>query len=287
VRLSPDLEARKARALDVLRARNRVIVALSGGVDSAVLTTLAAEALGPDRVLAVTGVSDSLAEGETEDARSVCAILGVPHRTVQTREILRPEYVANAGDRCYHCRTELFEVLGAMARSLGYEAVAYGAIVEDGDDFRPGMAAAVEHGAIAPLLEAGLDKAGVRALAGEAGIPVRDKPASACLASRIPVGTAVTPERLRQVDRAESALRALGFGQLRVRHHGEVARLELDAEGVRRLADDGLRAEAAAAVRAAGFRFVAVDLEGYRTGSLNPDAAAVLYRIGPARESGQ
>jgi uncharacterized protein len=181
----------------------------------------------------------------------------------------------------------MFEMLRQMAEERGLARVAYGAIQDDHGEYRPGMTAATEQGILAPLLEAGLSKGDVRALARDAGLPVRDKPASACLSSRIPVGTEVTRERLAQVERAESALRRLGFVQLRVRHHGDLARLELDPDGNSRLFDAEARAGVVEAVRAAGFRFVTVDLEGYRTGSLDPEDPGRVYRIGPARESGQ
>lgn len=262
-------------------------MALSGGVDSAVLLLLAIEALGKERVLAITGDSPSLAPDDLADARRVASQLGARHEVIETHEIERPGYRANAGDRCYHCRTELFEVLGSIAVARGFSVVAYGAIADDLGDFRPGMRAAEEHRVLAPLLDAGIGKDDVREIAREAGIEVGDKPASACLASRLPVGFEVTRERLERVARAEEALRRLGFGALRVRHHGEVARLELDAEGMARLADDAVRSAVSAAVRKAGFRYTAVDLDGYRTGSLNPEAAPPLYRIGPNPEGGQ
>ena len=200
------LHSKRARALDRLRGCDGVVVALSGGVDSAVLLSLALEALGRERVLAVTGASPAVPAVEIEDARSVAAQLGSRHVVVETREMEREAYRANAGDRCFHCRTELFEVLGRLARSHGLEHVAYGAIKDDASDFRPGMRAAARLGALAPLLEAGLDKTEVRRIAREAGLSVREKPAAACLSSRIPVGVRVTPERLARVEQAEEAL---------------------------------------------------------------------------------
>jgi uncharacterized protein len=280
------LEIKKIQAIRRLRECSDVVVALSGGVDSAVLLALAAEALGGERVLAVTGISGSLPSGELEEARAIATSLGVAHETVVTREMERAGYRANTGDRCFHCRSELFGVLQRLARERGFSHVAYGAIAEDASDYRPGMRAAEELNVLAPLLEAGIGKAEVRALAAEAGLDVREKPASACLASRIPIGTEVTGERLTEIDRAEAELRRLGFRQLRVRHHGEVARLELDDEGFRRLRDPEVRARVVEAIREAGFRYVALDLEGYRSGSMNPDDT-VLHRIGPARDSGQ
>lgn len=280
-----DLQHKREEAFRILGERESILVALSGGVDSGVLLALAIEALGPDRVLAVTGASPSLAAADLDDARDVARTLGARHEVVETQELLRSGYKANAGDRCYHCRTELFEVLRRVAAERGLAAIAYGAIPADASDDRPGMRAAEEAGILAPLSEAGFTKEEIRALAAAAGLPVREKPASACLASRIPVGEEVTPERLRQIEIAESALRGLGFGQLRVRHHGEIARVELDPAEHDRLGDRALRARIVGAIRAAGFRYVTIDLEGYRAGSLNPSPD--LYRIGPVRESGQ
>ena len=254
-----------------------MLIALSGGVDSAVLLALAGQALGRKNVLAITTFSAAVPTAERLAATRVAAFLGMDHHEVETRELENQEYRANTGNRCYHCRVEMFETLQRIARERGYDSVAYGAIVDDLGDDRPGMAAAERLGVKAPLLEAGLTKHDVRAIARGLGLPVSDKPAAACLGSRIPVGTPVTEERLAQVERAEIAVARLGFHQFRVRHHGDVARLELDAEGDRRLQDLELRRRLVAAVRAAGFRFVAVDLQGYRTGSLNVvDPAAVL-----------
>jgi len=260
------LEAKKAVAVERLRACGSVVVALSGGVDSAVLLALAVEALGVERVLAATGTSPTLPAHDLEDAKAVAATLGCRHEVVGTRELERPAYRANAGDRCFHCRNELFAVLEQLARRRGMAAIVYGAIEDDTADDRPGMLAAARRGVVAPLLDAGLRKPEIRSLAAAAGLTVRDKPAAACLASRIPRGTEVTSERLEQVDRAEAVLRRLGFRLFRVRHHGEVARLELDPDGADRLCDPRVRSEVAAGVRAAGFRFVAVDLDGYRSG---------------------
>lgn len=276
------LTVKREIAIRRLRECGSVVVALSGGVDSAVLLALAVEALGRDRVLAATGLSPTLPSSDLQDAREVASALGCRHEVVETRELELPAYKANAGDRCLHCRTELFRVLEGLASSRGMNAIVYGAIVDDTTDYRPGMRAAARRGIVAPLLDAGLHKPEIRALAAGAGLTVRDKPAAACLASRIPAGTEVTAERLAQVERAEAVLRRLGFGLFRVRHHGEVARLELDPAGARRLRDSRIRSEVVAGVRDAGFRFVTADLEGYRTGSLN-----LPQRRRPARDGGQ
>jgi uncharacterized protein len=265
-RPSPD---RRQAVLDRLSDMGGVVVALSGGVDSAVLLALAVEALGPLRVVAATGSSPAVPAADLEDAHRVAAFLGVRHRIVETHEIDRADYRANDGTRCYHCRDELFGRLRAVAEELGLAHIAYGAIADDLADDRPGMAAARRHEIAAPLLEAGLDKASVRQIARSLGLPVDAKPAAACLASRLPTGTEVTPERLRQIERAETVLRDLGFVQVRVRHHGDVARIEVDPEGRELIARPDVRAAVAAGVRGVGFRFVALDLDGYRPGSLN------------------
>jgi uncharacterized protein len=284
-----DLVAKRRRATAILDDCGSVVVALSGGVDSAVLLSLAMQALGRERVLAATGHSGSLAAADLAAARRVAASLEAPHVLVPTAELGRPGYRANAGDRCFHCRSELFEALDRLARDRGLEAVVYGAIADDRHDARPGMLAAERLGVRAPLLEAGFDKEDVRSLAAEAALPVASRPSNACLASRIPVGTEVTADRLARIERAETALADLGFGRLRVRDHGEIARLELDPAGLGRLADPGLRERVARALRASGFRFATIDLEGYRPGGAvgGGPIEAPAQRTSPTRESGQ
>ena len=279
---------KKQRAISLLREHRAVLVALSGGVDSAVLLAIACEALGSENVLAVTGRSASVTEQEVRDAARVARTLGARHEVVDTREIDRPAYRANAGDRCFHCRSELFEVLSTIAVPRRIGAIAYGAIVDDLGDDRPGMAAAQNLGILAPLLDADICKSDVRALAYNFNLHIHDKPANACLASRIPMGTEVTPERLAQVGEAEAGLRGLGFRQFRVRHHGEIARIELGMGEAWRLKDPRTRAAVVRSLKESGFRFVALDLEDYRAPRLDPEGAATrLYSIEPHPDGGQ
>ena len=245
------------------------IVAFSGGVDSTLLLRVAHDVLG-DSVLAVTAVSASLARSEREQTVELSRRIGAPHQFVETREIDDPEYVRNDGRRCYHCKKELFRVLRDIAPLARGRALAYGAILDDLQDERPGMEAAREAGARAPLLEAGYTKEMVRELSLQLGLPTWDKPAMACLSSRIPRHTPVTEAALRQVDSAEEAVRGLGFRQVRVRHQGAAARVEIDPAELRRALEDAMAARIAAAVRAAGFASVTIDPLGYRPGGGSP-----------------
>jgi uncharacterized protein len=266
--ISPDLQ-RKNRALeDGLRAAGRVLVAYSGGVDSSFLAFAAHRALG-DGALAVTALSPSYPESHRAMALRVASEFGIPHRTVDTAEMENSDYRANRPDRCYHCKTELFRVLGDLRDALGFTAVAYGVNTDDTGDFRPGHRAASEHGVLSPFLDVALSKQEIRALSREAGLPTADLPSSACLSSRLPYGTEVTPERLRQVELGEEALRGLGFHQVRVRHHGDVARIEIEPGELPRALDPEMARRISAAIRPLGFRWVSLDLDGYRTGSLN------------------
>ncbi|NYJ75941.1 ATP-dependent sacrificial sulfur transferase LarE [Allobranchiibius huperziae] len=262
------------RALDGVQ---RLGVAYSGGVDSSLLLALAVRALGPDRVVAVLGVSPSLAADERAGAHDVAAAIGVPVVEIATHEGDNPAYRANGPDRCYHCKDELFTRIGSdVIAAHRLTAVAYG---ENADDTRrpdrPGSRAATEHGVLRPLADLGLTKADVRSLAHELGLPNADKPAAPCLASRIPHFTPVDPARLAQVEAVEHALRELGFADCRVRHHGEVARIEVTADDLIRAAASPLREQVVAAGRAAGFDFVALDLGGIQSGAFSLPLVAV------------
>jgi uncharacterized protein len=245
-----------------------LIVALSGGADSAYLAYAAHQAIG-SRALSFTALSASYSAHDREVVETFVRQLGVRHEFIETHEMENPKYRANAADRCYFCKDELFTVLDSMAQERGFAAVAYGVNADDTLDFRPGHRAATEHRVIAPLLDAGLHKSEIRLLSQRAGLPTWDRPASACLASRLPYGTEVTVERLSLVERGEAALRALGFQQFRVRLHDNLARVEIAPEEMPRAMSPQMAAAIAASLKAAGFAYVALDLEGYRQGSLN------------------
>lgn len=257
----------KARA--IVRAQKGAVVAFSGGVDSALVLKIAHEELG-DRAVALTAVSASLSPREKEAAQKLARRIGVEHLLVETAELQREGYVRNGPDRCYHCKSELYSVCRRVASERGLEAILDGFNADDVGDHRPGRRAGQENDVVSPLLLAGLGKDEIRAWSKELGLPTWEKPQLACLASRIPYGTPVTPERLGQVAHAEEALQDLGFSIFRVRHHGDAARLEIGEEELPRLLESAeLRARVSEAVKAAGFRFVALDLEPFRSGRMN------------------
>jgi len=260
------LAARLGRLRAELAELERVVVALSGGADSAFLAWMATDVLGAGAALCVTAVSASLAPEELEDCRRLAAEWQLRWTTVATGELADPAYVANGGDRCYHCKSALLAALGPLAAAEG-ATVVLGVNVDDLGDHRPGQQAAAERGARFPLVAAGMTKADVREASRRLGLRTWDKPATACLASRLPYGTPVTMGRLRAVAEAERGLRALGFRQLRVRHYGDLARIELDGDDL--AAAVVRRHEVVAAVRAAGYQYVTLDLEGFRSGNLN------------------
>jgi len=259
---------KQQRLLEALRRAGSVVVALSGGADSAYLAWAAHQALG-EGALAVTALSPSFSRHDREQAEELVRAAGLRHEYIRTTEFDNPLYIANQGDRCFHCKDELFQCLEALARARGFRAIAYGINADDTGDFRPGHRAAREHQVLSPLLDAALSKQEIRLLSRRAGLPTWDRPASACLSSRVPYGTPVTPELLGRIERAEAAVRELGFRQFRVRAHGELARIELAGEELARGLDPGVARELAARLKAVGFAFVTLDLEGYRQGSLN------------------
>ena len=259
----------KERALfSALDKMHSVIVAYSGGADSAYLAWAARRTLG-DRAIAITADSASLPQSHKRDAEEFAREHGIRHEYVTTREFDNPEYVANNPDRCFHCKDELFARLDAVASERGIAHVVYGVNMDDLGDYRPGQRAAKLHQVKAPLVDAGLTKAEIRALSQRAGLSTWDRPASACLSSRIPYGTPVTIENVKTVDRGEDALRTLGFRQFRVRFHGDVVRIEVAPEELERAMTPAMAREFTAIFKALGFHYVTLDLEGYRQGSLN------------------
>jgi len=263
-----DIAAKSAQLQADLRQLGRVLVAYSGGVDSAYLAWAAHRALGGG-MLAVIADSPSLARTHLSDAIAFANEQGIPVEVISTSELDRPEYARNDGQRCFQCKDELFAVMEKLRAERGFDAIAYGVNQDDQGDFRPGQQAANEHHVAAPLLTAGLTKQEVRDLARAAGLRVWDKPASACLSSRIEYGRPVTREALEVVERGEDAIRALGFRQFRVRHHGDIVRIEIAREELERALNPAIAAQFTAIFKALGFKFVTLDLEGFRSGSMN------------------
>jgi uncharacterized protein len=268
-----DLSAKQRLLEDSLRLLGRTLVAYSGGVDSAYLAWIASKVLGED-MLAVIADSPSLARTQLQDALAFAQEHGIAVEVIQTGEMDRPEYVRNDRQRCFHCKDELFHVMEAFAANRGFQSIAYGVNVDDQSDFRPGQAAARQHSVAAPLLQAGLTKTEIRELARAAGLRVWEKPASACLSSRIEYGRPVTLEALSAVEQGEEALHLLGFRQCRVRHHGEIARIEIAQDELSRALTPEMFREFTRAFKALGFTFVAVDTEGFRSGSMNSSKTA-------------
>ncbi len=263
------LQTKKRRALEIIADLGSVVVAYSGGVDSTLLLRLCVEALGPAGVLAVTASSETLASDEEVDARRLAVAMGIEHLMVPISELEDEEFVRNPPERCYLCKRIRYGRLLSLARERGLRWVVDGANADDSMDYRPGLRAASELGVRSPLQEAGLTKDDIRELSRAYGLPTWDKPSYACLASRVPYGCRITAEKLRQIDTAETFLRGLGFKQVRVRHHGEVARIEVPASQLGSLTTGDLAPRVVARLRELGFTYVALDLNGYRTGSLN------------------
>jgi uncharacterized protein len=262
------IAAKDAQLQVDLRRLGRLLVAYSGGVDSAYLAWAAHRALG-DNMLAVIADSPSLARTQLDDAIAFASEQQIPLEVISTSELDRPEYARNDGQRCFQCKDELFAVMEKLRAERGFDAIAYGVNLDDQGDFRPGQQAARQHHVAAPLLQAGLTKQEIRGLARQSGLRIWDKPASACLSSRIEYGRPVTREALSVVERGEDAIRALGFRQFRVRHHGETVRIEIDREEMERALNPVMAAQFTAIFKALGFKFVTLDLEGFRSGSMN------------------
>jgi len=263
------LDAKLEQARCLLRSLERVAVAFSGGVDSTFLLKVAADTLGPDNVLAVTAESETAVPGEVEFARNAAQQMHVTHQVIRTRELDNPDFVANQADRCYHCRKLVYEQIKQVAARQGFHQLICGVNADDQDDWRPGIRAGHEHGVRAPCAEAGLTKQDIRTLSERMGLPTTDKPAMPCLATRIAYGHTITPAKLQMVAEAEAFLHRLGLPQCRVRHHGDLARIEVPADRIAEFMQPATRDRIERHLRRIGYTFVAMDLRGFRSGSMN------------------
>jgi uncharacterized protein len=272
-----DLDSKRDALVDLIRGYGSCAVAFSGGIDSTVVANAAHLALG-DAAVAVTGTSASLAAGELDEARRLAQLIGIRHQMIDTGEFANPEYVRNAPDRCYHCKTELYTRLEGLAEQLNVAVVLNGANLDDLGDYRPGMRAANEHRVASPLADCGFHKDDVRRLAVQWRLPTWDKPATPCLSSRVAYGEEVTPERLAMIDRAEQYLREQGLRSLRVRYHkGDLARIEVPMDALESLCRPEVRSLLVTHLKSLGFKYVTLDLEGFRSGSMN----ALVNIVGP------
>ncbi len=265
------MEDKFEKLKNIIRSYESVLVAFSGGVDSAFVLKVARDVLGRANVKAVTAKSDSLPEREFEESRLLARDMDVEQLVIETREIEKPGYVENAGSRCFFCKETLYETLRPLAEEQGFREICNGTNLDDLGDYRPGLKAAEQFDVKSPLVEAGFTKQDVRHCSRLLGLAVADKPAQACLSSRIPHGEKVTPEKLEQIERAEDYLKDLGFKVVRVRHHGSVARIEVSRDEIERFFDEPLREQITEAFKSFGFLYIALDLQGYRVGSLNEE----------------
>lgn len=265
--MTPDQKLEEMK--EILRSLKRVAVAFSAGVDSTFVLKVAIDTLGPQNVIAVTGKSDSLAAAEFEEAVKLAEEFGAPHVTIETEEFKDPNYLANPANRCYYCKSELYSKLDKFVAEHGLNAAVCGINKDDYGDWRPGIQAASEHVVRAPCAEAGMTKQDIRVLSEKLGIPIFDKPASPCLSSRIQYGEAITAEKLKMVERSEGFLRSLGFRECRVRHHNNLARIELPQHQIPEALKPDMLQQIDAALREFGYKYVTVDLRGFRSGSMN------------------